>query len=82
MKLGKLHSPTDTNEQLQSKLKLLEDRNAATDAKYSEMVAKYSTIEEQNAVIKEQNKALIARLERLEAIAAVQQPAITTASLK
>ena len=82
LKLGKLDSSTDTNEQLQSKVKQLEDRNAANDAKYSEMVAKYSTIEKQNTVIKEQNKALIARLERLEAIAAGQQPAITTASLK
>ena len=82
LKLGKLDSPATTNEQLQSKVKELEERNAAVDAKYSEMKAKYSTIEEQNAVITQQNKALMARLERLEAIALGQQPATTTASLK
>ena len=82
LKLGKLDSPAATNEQLQSKVKELEERNAAVDAKYSEMKAKYSTIEEQNAVITQQNKALMARLERLEAIALGQQPATNTASLK
>ena len=89
LKLGKLDSPAATNEQLQSKVKELEERNAAVDAKYSEMKAKYSTIEEQNSVIRDENaaikqanKALMARLERLEAIAMGQQPATTTASLK
>ena len=82
MKLGKLDSPAATNEQLQSKVEELEERNAAVDAKFSEMKAKYSTIEKQNAVITQQNKALMARLERLEAIALGQQPATTTASLK
>ena len=89
LKLGKLDSPAATNEQLQSKVKELEERNAAVDAKYSAiqeenaaMKAKHSTIEEQNAVITQQNKALMARLERLEAIALGQQPATTTASLK
>ena len=89
LKLGKLDSPAATNEQLQSKVKELEERNAAVDAKYSAIQeenafikAKYSTIEEQNAVITQQNKALMARLERLEAIALGQQPATTTASLK
>ena len=57
-----------------SNAKILEE-NAA-------IKAKYSTIEEQNAVITQQNKALMARLERLEAIALGQQPATTTASLK
>ena len=61
LKLGKLDSPAATNEQLQSKVKELEERNAA---------------------VEEQNKALMARLERLEAIALGQQPATTTASLK
>ena len=61
LKLGKLDSPVATNEQLQSKVKELEERNAA---------------------VEEQNKALMARLERLEAIALGQQPATTTASLQ
>ena len=89
LKLGKLDSPAATNEQLQSKVKELEERNAAVDAKYSEMKAKYSTIEEQNSVIRDENaaikqanKALMARLERLEAIALGLQPATTTASLR
>jgi len=68
LKLGKLDSPAATNEQLQSKVKELEERNAAVDAKYS--------------AIQEENKDLRARLERLEAIALGQQPATTTASLK
>lgn len=75
LKLGKLDSPAATNEQLQSQLNEVKQENAA-------MKAKYSTIEEQNAVITQQNKALMARLERLEAIALGQQPAATTASLK
>ena len=75
LKLGKLDSTANTNEQLQSQLNEVKQQNAA-------MKAKYSTIEEQNAVITQQNKALMARLERLEAIALGQQPAATTASLK
>jgi len=68
LKLGKLDSPAATNEQLQSKVKELEERNASVDAKYS--------------AIQAENKDLRARLERLEAIALGQQPATTTASLK
>ena len=75
LKLGKLDSPALNNEQLQSKVKELEERNAAVDAKYS-------AIQAENAEIKQANKALMARLERLEAIALGQQPATTTASLK
>ena len=70
-------------------MKELEERNAAVDAKYSaiqeenaSIKVKYEAIEQQNAVITQQNKALMARLERLEAIALGQQPATTTASLK
>ena len=81
-KLGKLDSPAATNEQLQSKVESLEDTNAR-------ILEENATIKEENAVIKakystieEQNKALMARLERLEAIALGQQPATTTASLK
>ena len=89
LKLGKLDSPAATNEQLQSQLNEVKQENASIKVKYEAMEqqnaaikAKYSTIEEQNAVITQQNKALMARLERLEAIALGQQPATTTASLK
>ena len=61
LKLGKLDSRAATNEQLQSKVTELEERNAA---------------------VEEQNKALMSRLERLEAIALRQQPLTNTASLK
>lgn len=54
-KLGKLDSPAATNEQLQSQLDDVKQENTA-------IKAKYSTIEEQN-------KDLMARLQRLEAIA-------------
>jgi len=68
LKLGKLDSPAATNEQLQSKVESLEKTN--------------TRILGENAAIKQANKALMARLERLEAIALGQQPATTTASLK
>ena len=67
-KLGKLDSPAATNEQLQSQLNKVKQENAS--------------IRDGNAAIKQANKALMARLERLEAIALGQQPAATTASLK
>ena len=89
LKLGKLDSPAATNEQLQSQLNevkqenaSIKEENAAIRGENAVIKAKYSTIEEQNAVITQQNKALMARLERLEAIALGQQPATTTASLK
>ena len=70
-------------------MKELEERNAAVDAKNSaiqeenaSIKVKYEAIEQQNAVITQQNKALMARLERLEAIALGQQPETTTPSLK
>ena len=67
-KLGKIDSPAATNEQLQSQLDEVKQENAL-------IKAKYSTIEGQN-------KALMARLERLEAIALGQKPVTTTANLK
>ena len=82
LKLGRLDSPADTNEQLQSKVKELEERNASVDAKYSAIQEENAVIRDENAAIKQANKALMARLERLEAIALGQQPATTTASLK
>ena len=82
LKLGKLDSPAAANEQLQSQLNEVKQENASIKEENAAIKAKYSTIEEQNAVITQQNKALMARLERLEAIALGQQPAATTASLK
>ena len=74
-KLGKIESPFANNEQVQSKVKKLEELNAVLDAKYS-------SIQEENAAINQANKALMERLERLEAIALGLQPAANTASLK
>ena len=74
-KLGKIESPAANNRQLQSQLNEVKQENAA-------IKAKYSTIEQQNAAITQQNKALMARLERLEAIALGIKPAATMASLK
>ena len=65
----------EENASIKVKYEAIEQQNAA-------IKAKYSTIEEQNAVITQQNKALMARLERLEAIALGQQPETTTARLK
>ena len=75
LKLGKLDSPAATNEQLQSQLNEVKQENASIKEENAVIKAKYTTIEEQN-------KALMARLERLEAIALGQKPASTTASLK
>jgi len=82
LKLGKLDSPAATNEQLQSQLNEVKQENAVIKAKYSTIEEQNSAIRDENAAIKQANKALMARLERLEAIALGQQPATTTASLK
>ena len=68
-KLGTIHkSATSNEEQLQSQLDEVRKENASMKVKYDDMA--------------EQNQELIARLERLEAIALGSQPETTTASLK
>ena len=74
-KLGKIESPAASNRQLQSKVEVLEKTNATIIKENAAIKAKYSSIEQQN-------KALMARLERLEAIALGSKPATTLASLK
>ena len=55
------------------------DSPAATN---EQLQSQLNEVKQENAAIKQANKALMARLERLEAIALGQQPAATTASLK
>ena len=66
-KLGKLDSPDSTTNQLQSKVESLEDSNARILEENASLKANYS-------IMDKQNKALMARLERLEAIALGQNP--------
>ena len=82
LKLGKLNSPAATNEQLQSQLNEVKQENASIKEENAAIRDENAVIKAKYSTIEEQNKALMARLERLEAIALGQQPATTTASLK
>ena len=60
VRLGNIYSSTNSNDKLQARLKQVEQENAEVNGKYS--------------LIEQQNKQLMARLERLEAIALKTQP--------
>ena len=62
MKLGKIHDSSASKQKLQARLEQVEREN-------TELHEKYSIIEQQNNLIRNQNQQLMARLERLEAIA-------------
>ena len=86
---SKVKSLEKTNASILQDNAAIKEENASIRGENALIKAKYSTIEEQNSVIRDENaaikqanKALMARLERLEAIALGQQPATTTASLK
>ena len=74
-KLGNLEKPAASNEELQSQLDEVQEENASIKSKYESMEQRYISIEQQN-------KELMARLQRLEAIALGNQPAETAVSLK
>jgi hypothetical protein len=74
-KFGNLDTPAASNEQLQSQLDEVQEEN-------SSIREENASIRDENASIKEQNQELLARLERLEAIALGNQPADTAVSLK
>ncbi len=62
MKLGKIHDSSASKQKLQARLEQVEREN-------TELHERYSVIEQQNNLIRNQNQQLMARLERLEAIA-------------
>jgi len=74
-KFGNLDTPAASNEQLQSQLDKVQEEN-------SSIREENASIRDENASIKEQNQELLARLERLEAIALGNQLASKTVSLK
>ena len=67
MRLGKIHKPNATGQELQARLRTVEAENQELNEKNAELIAKYSSMERQN-------KQFMARLERLEAIALGTQP--------
>ena len=74
-KFGSLDTPAASNEQLQSRLDDVQEEN-------SSIREENASIRDENASIKEQNQELLARLERLEAIALGHQPSGSTVSFK
>jgi hypothetical protein len=75
-KIGTIHKPaTGNNDQLQSQLDEVKEENYSIKSRYESMEQRYISIEQQN-------NELIARLERLEAIALGNQSSTTTVSLK
>ena len=81
-KLGRIENPAATNKELQSRVKKLEELSAAVEVKYSAIEDQNAALREESAAIKQANQALMARLDRLEAIALGQRPVATAASLK
>jgi hypothetical protein len=75
-KLGNLQQPEGgNNEQLQSQLNEVKEENAS-------IKSQNQTIQSENASIRSQNQELLARLERLEAIALGNQSTTMTVSFK
>ena len=75
-KIGTIHKPaTGNNDQLQSQLDEVKEENYSIKSRYESMEQRYISIEQQN-------NELIARLERLEAIAMGYQSSTTAVSLK
>ena len=74
MRLGKLHKPNATVEELQARLQHVEAENKEINEKYESVEHQNKLIQQDNELIQQQNKQLMARLERLEAIAlSIQQ---------
>ena len=74
MRLGKLHRPNSTGEELQARLQQVEAENKEINEKYESVEQQNKLIQQENELIQQQNKQLMARLERLEAIALGIQP--------